>query len=228
MLEYPVIIINYKAYPTAIGKKAIELSKIANKVAQEFGVTICVAPQHVDVPRVAEVVNIPVLAQSIDPIKPGSGTGHVLAEAVKEAGAIGTLINHSEHRLLLADIEECITRAKEAGLSTIVCSNNISTSAAIATMHPESCAFEPPDLIGGDVSVTTRPKIVMQVVEAINRVNPNVIPLTGAGVKTGEDVFTALKLKTQGVLLASGVTKSKNPKETMSIFAEAIVKFLGK
>lgn len=228
MLEYPVIIINYKAYSTAVGKKAIELSKIADKVAQEFGVTICVAPQHVDVPRVAEVVNIPVLAQSIDPIKPGSGTGYVLAEAVKEAGAIGTLINHSEHRLLLADIEECITRANAAGLSTVVCSNNILTSAAIAAMHPESCAFEPPDLIGGDVSVTTRPKIVVQVVEAMNKVNPDVIPLTGAGVKTGEDVYTALKLKTQGVLLASGVTKSKNPKETMSSFAKAIVKFLGK
>ena len=45
-----------------------------------------VAPQAVDIAKIAQAVEIPVFAQHIDPIKPGSSTGHILADAVKEAG----------------------------------------------------------------------------------------------------------------------------------------------
>ena len=58
--------------------------------------------------KVAEAVEIPVFAQHIDPIKPGNSTGHILAESVKEAGAVGTLINHSERQLKLIDIDAII------------------------------------------------------------------------------------------------------------------------
>jgi len=39
--------------------------------------------------------------------------------------------------------------------------------------------------------------------------------LCGAGVKTGSDVYTALQLGADGVLLASGVVKSKDPRATL-------------
>lgn len=100
-LKPPIIIINFKTYLESTGKKAVELAKSAEKVTRETGVTIVVVPQFVDVAAVAEAVEIPVFAQHIDPIKPGNSTGHVLPEAVKEAGAVGTLINHSERQLKL-------------------------------------------------------------------------------------------------------------------------------
>jgi len=56
-----------------------------------------------------------------------------LPEAIKTAGAVGTLINHSEHRLVLADIDSCITRSKELGLDHVICTNNVATSKAFAT-----------------------------------------------------------------------------------------------
>jgi len=39
--------------------------------------------------------------------------------------------------------------------------------------------------------------------------------LCGAGVKTGKDVKRALELGAVGVLLASGVVKSKDPKKAL-------------
>jgi len=73
-------------------------------------------------------------------------------------------------------------------------------------------AVEPPELIGGDISVTSAdPTIVSNTVSLVNSVNPQVVTLCGAGVKNGQDVSTAIELGTSGVLLASGVTKAEDP-----------------
>lgn len=218
----PIIVLNYKTYLEGVGKKGLEIAKAAEKVSTETGVCIAVAPQFTDLRMIAESVEIPVFAQHIDPVKPGSFTGHVLAEAVKDAGAVGTLINHSERRLVLADIDEAVKRAKEVGLKTIVCSNNIEVSASVAALDPDFCAYEPPRLIGTGISVSTaEPEVVTQAVEVIKRVNPRVIPLCGAGITTGDDVAAALRLGTKGVLLASGVIKAKNPRAVLEEMAKA-------
>ncbi|MEA3457373.1 MAG: triose-phosphate isomerase, partial [Candidatus Thermoplasmatota archaeon] len=164
-----------------------------------------------DLTMCAEKVSIPVFAEHIDPIKPGSHTGWTLPESVKAAGAVGTLINHSEHRLKLADIDVCVARAKELDLGHIVCSNNIATSKAIAALSPNFVAVEPPELIGGDTSVTTAdPGIVSGSVDAVRDVDKNVKILCGAGVKNGKDVAKSIELGAEGVLLASGIVKAED------------------
>ncbi|MBP1662604.1 MAG: hypothetical protein H6P94_853, partial [Thermoplasmatales archaeon] len=146
-----------------------------------------------------------------------------LPEAVKQAGAVGTLINHSEHRLILADIDTCILRAKDLGLETLVCTNNVATSKAVATFSPGLLAVEPPELIGGDISVTTAdPGIVSNTVQAVRKINSSVKILCGAGVKNGKDVSKAIELGADGVLLASGVVKAKNKEEVLRDLAAGI------
>jgi len=81
----------------------------------------------------------------------------------------------------------------------------------LAELNPTFIAVEPPELIGGDISVTTAdPAIVSDTVAAVKAVNPSVRVLCGAGVKNGKDVAKALELGAEGVLLASGVTKAKD------------------
>ncbi|MHA1608029.1 MAG: triose-phosphate isomerase [Candidatus Freyarchaeota archaeon] len=224
-VKTPIILVNYKTYSESVGGKGLEIAKAAEEVSKETGVCIAVAPQHSDLRMIAESVEIPVFAQHIDPIKPGSHTGYVLPEAVAESGAVGTLINHSEHRLVLADIDEAVRRAREVGLKTVVCSNNIEVSAAVAALNPDFCAYEPPRLIGTGISVSTaEPEVVTRAVEVIRRVNPKVIPLCGAGITTGDDVLAALKLGTEGVLLASGVVKAKDPKNVLENMANSALK----
>ena len=222
-LRVPIIIVNYKTYSEATGKKAVNLSKIAEAVSMETGVNICVAPQMADLKSVCYAVSIPVFAQHIDPIYPGSSTGHILLESVKESGAIGTLINHSERRLKLSAIEAIVTRTRESGLVSVVCTNNAAVSEAAAALKPDIVSLEPPELIGTGIPVSkSKPEVVTETVALVKHVNPSVITLCGAGITKGVDVTAALKLGTKGVLVASGIVKSKDPRKVIMEFAEAI------
>ena len=219
----PIIIVNFKTYLESTGKRAVELAKKAEKVHRETSIYVGVAPQLADLSAVVQAVEIPVFAQHIDPIKPGGYTGHVLAEAVKEAGAIGTLINHSERRLKLSDIDEIVRLAREKGLMSVVCANNPSTSVAVSSLNPDLVAIEPPELIGTGIPVSkAQPEIVSGTVQLVREVNKKIIILCGAGISHGEDVSAALKLGTEGVLVASGIVKAKDPYAIILEFAEAM------
>jgi len=220
--QTPIIIVNFKTYSEATGQKAVELAKHAEKVSKEKGVSIVVAPQLADIAAVAEAVEIPVFSQHIDPIKPGSHTGHVLADSIKEAGAVGTLINHSEKQLKLVDIDAAIRLARDKNLISCVCANNPSVSAAAAALKPDIVSFEPPELIGTGVAVSkAQPEVVTNTVKLVREVNTEVTILCGAGISHGEDVAVALKLGTQGVLVASAIVKAKDQYSILREFAEA-------
>ena len=222
-LKVPVIIVNYKTYSEATGKKAVKLSKTAEAVSLESGVNICVAPQAADIASVCDAVSIPVLAQHIDPIVPGSSTGHILLESVKEAGAAGALINHAERQLKLCDIEAIVARIRKAGMVSVVCTSNAAVSEAAAALKPDIISLEPPELIGTGIPVSkTKPDAVTQMVTLVKHVNPYVVTLCGAGITKGEDVAAALKLGTMGVLVASGIVKAKDPRKVLMEFSEAI------
>jgi triosephosphate isomerase len=221
-LKTPVVIVNFKTYLEATGQKAIDLAKNAEKVSKETGVSIVVAPQFVDIAKVAAAVEIPVFAQHIDPIKPGNSTGHVLAEAVKEAGAVGTLVNHSERQLKLSDIDAIISLTREKELISCVCANNPSVSAAVASMRPDIVSFEPPELIGTGIAVSkAQPQVITNTVNLVRKVNSEITILCGAGISQNEDVSTALKLGTHGVLVASGIVKAKDQYSILRAFADA-------
>lgn len=215
-MRVPVIVINFKAYPEIIGKKGLELAKLCEKISFENEVEIAIAPQNVDLGIIAREVKIPILAQHVDAVEPGSETGHITCEAIKAVGANGTLINHSEKRLLLADIEFIVNRCKTLDLTSVVCTNNLEVSKACAPLNPNFIAIEPPELIGGEIAVTTaNPKIVRGAVREIKKINSRVKVLCGAGVKNGRDVAKALELGTDGVLLASGVVKAKDQRKVL-------------
>jgi len=146
----------------------------------------------------------------------------VLAESVKEAGAVGTLINHSERQLKLSDINEAIAITGENGLLSVVCANNPSISAAVATLKPDIIAIEPPELIGTGIPVSkAKPEVVTGTIKLVREVDSTVTILCGAGITNGEDVSAALNLGTQGVLVASGIVKAKDPYRILREFAKA-------
>ncbi|MBR3213860.1 MAG: triose-phosphate isomerase, partial [Methanosphaera sp.] len=117
----PIIILNYKTYLESTGNNAIQLSKYVEEASNESGVNMAVAPQAVDLYNVIEAVDIPVFSQHMDAITPGGHTGSTLPEAIKQSGAVGSLINHSEQRLTLADIEEVVSKTKDLELSSVLC-----------------------------------------------------------------------------------------------------------
>ena len=205
------ILVNLKAYPC----DPIEVATAARDVAEDAGVRIAVSPQAAHLKSVADT-GVETWAQHVSPNGYGSFTGSTLAEAVAEAGAEGTLLNHSENRRKLADIDAAVRAAERAGLETCVCANNPDQIAAAAALQPDSVAVEPPELIGGDVSVATAdPDIVTDAVAAADGVDEDVDVYCGAGISTGDDVTTAEELGASGILLASGVAKADDPRAAL-------------
>jgi len=212
----PIIILNYKTYVESTGKNAIQLSKYVEEASQESGVNMAIAPQAVDLYNIIEAVDIPVYSQHMDPITPGGHTGSTLPEAIKEANVCGTLINHSEQRLTLADIDSVVEKTKELDLTSVLCTNNVKTSAAAASFNPDYIAIEPPELIGTGIPVSkANPEVVENTVKEIHIINDDISVLCGAGISTGEDMKAALDLGAEGVLLASGIIKADNQKEAL-------------
>ncbi|MEM4908445.1 MAG: triose-phosphate isomerase, partial [Desulfurococcaceae archaeon] len=144
-----------------------------------------------------------------------------------EIGVHGVIINHSEHRLKISDINWLIKRAKKTGLETLVCADEPEIGAAIALLKPDMIAVEPPELIGTGISVSkAKPEVIVNSVDLIRKIDPSIRILTGAGITTGEDVYRALKLGTIGVLVASAIVKSQNPYSVIREMAVNAVKAL--
>ncbi|RAP48118.1 MAG: triose-phosphate isomerase [Methanosphaera sp. rholeuAM74] len=214
--ETPIIILNYKTYMESTGKNAIQLSKYVQEASQETGVNMAIAPQAVDLYPIINEVDIPVYSQHMDAVSPGGHTGSTLPEAIKQVNASGTLINHSEKRMTLADIDAIVEKAKELDLVSVLCTNNVKTSAAVASFNPDFIAIEPPELIGTGIPVSKAdPDVVSNSVDEIHKINKDISVLCGAGISTGEDVKAALELGSEGVLLASGIIKAEDQKQAL-------------
>ena len=215
-MNAPIIVLNFKTYKQATGKNAIKLAKIADSVARRNKkVRIYVAVQAVDIEEVAKSVSIPVLAQHVDLAGLGQYTGLIAADAVKKAGAIGTLLNHSEHPLSIRNLGLIVKQCKKLKLKTFALAQTPKMSEKAARFNPDFIAVEPSELIGGKVSVSeAKPEVVRNAVKRVHRIKK--IPvLCGAGVHSGVDVKKALELGASGVLLASAYCLAKNPKKVL-------------
>lgn len=222
-VKMPILIINLKTYAQGLGEAALRLATIAENISNEWGVCIALVPQFTDIVTITKKVHIPVFAQHIDPVLPGSHTGHILPEAVKATGAVGTLINHSERQLSLKAIQDSVERAKDVGLLSLVCADTPEKTFEVACFKPDLVAIEPPELIGTGIPVSkAKPEIVTRAVNLVRNRDSTIPVLCGAGISKGEDVAAALRLGAQGVLLASGVVKAKDPRKAILDLVEAL------
>jgi triosephosphate isomerase len=212
----PIVILNFKTYLESTGNNALKLAMASEIVAEETGVHIIIAPQSPDIYKLSNEVKIPVFAQHVDAVDAGGHTGSSLIECIKEAGAVGCLVNHSEKRMKLADMDAVVKKAAEISMVSVICTNNIETSAAASTLKPDFVAIEPPELIGSGIPVSkAEPEIVEGTVDIIHEINPKISVLCGAGISTGDDMRAAMDLGAEGVLLASGIIMAKDPKEAL-------------
>ncbi|MBN2881507.1 triose-phosphate isomerase [Candidatus Woesearchaeota archaeon] len=214
-MNFPCVVVNFKTYESSIGENAVNLAKICDSVSKETGKNIAVCVSVSDLYRVSSQVSISVFSEHVDGDDFGAHTGKVLVKDILDNGAKGSLLNHSEDRYRLDLLDMSIQKLKDNKLLSIVCANNSESAEAIATFEPDVIAIEPPELIGGDISVTNaNPDIVVNTIQKVHNV-ANIPVLCGAGIKNGMDVKKAIELGCVGVLIASGVTKAKDPREAL-------------
>ena len=207
-MSEPLVVVNCKTYASASGHAASALVDALATVNSD-GVRLVLAVSAFDLHALSNAhPHLEFWSQHLDPVGQGSFTGWLEPETAMQRGAAGTLINHAEHKVELNHVRSLLEMLPE-GFPVCACAADVDEAKALASLNPTYIAVEPPELIGGDISVTTAdPSIVSDTVAAVKAVNPSVRVLCGAGVKNGQDVAKALELGAEGVLLASGVTKA--------------------
>ena len=189
-LRRPFLIVNPKAY--IYGDEALELAKTCDELAEQYDIDIIYTAQHTDLRMIAQATkHIILTAQHMDELRPGRGMGHILPESIKAAGAQAVVLNHAEHPLGIGKLADCVARANELELITVICSDTVSECAAIAQLHPDVMIVEPTSGIGtGHASSDDYMKATN---EAIRRVDPDIMILQAAGISTGEDVYRSIR-----------------------------------
>lgn len=210
---------NYKIRPPffEIGPKAylygddmLRLALAIDAAAERYDVDVIVTPQYTDIRLLTgHTRRIHVYAQHMDYLPVGRGLGSVLPEAVKAAGAVGVMLNHAEKKLTLDEIEKTIARADKVGLATIVCADTLEEIEAIARMSPNLIVAEPTALIG--TGVTSDSDYVTATIEAVRRINSEIMVLQGAGIKDGSDVYNVIAAGAQATGSTSGIIKAADP-----------------
>ena len=158
------ILINLKTYSEGAGQQYHNIAGAAEQVADESGVAIALAPSPMNIHPLSMHYSLPVFAQHVDGDEPGAHTGAITAEALKMAGAEGSLVNHSERRLTLAGIESSVGCIRQAGLTRWSARTTRPRVLRQPLLHRHYVAIEPPELIGSGVSVSkANPDIIRRV-----------------------------------------------------------------
>ena len=209
--KIPVLVLNLKNYQEIFAKNALKIALEAQKISQKYSIDIIICPPNPLLYYLSNELDIPVFAQHVDYAKIGSSTGAIVPELLNSIGITGSLINHSEKRIPLNQIESIVKKFKELDLSSLVCAQTVEEVKLISQLDPDLIAIEPPELIGSGRSVSkVNPNIITDSVNAANSVNSNVDILCGAGIMNSDDVKIALNLGSKGILIASGVVQSNN------------------
>lgn len=208
-LSNGLFIINLKNYLEISGHRALMITKEAERVSQSLGTRIMISPPQPLLAWVAKNTNLEIVSQHVDANQIGPSTGFTIPEMVKESGAIGSLINHSEHPIDIIYITEIIKKMRSLKLVSVVCAKNFDELTMIAKLEPDYIAIEPPELIGTKRSISTeKPSLISESFQYLdsNRIKSKLI--CGAGINTPEDVRIALDLGSDGILAASSIVKS--------------------
>ena len=210
-----LVVVNFKTYQAAHGTSAEELALAMSGIDTDARMIAAVSALDLAA-VVAAAPDLEVWCQHLDPVGFGSNTGWLHPETAIERGATGTLINHAEHKVSIEHVAMLLDQVPE-GFEVCACAADVDEAMALAALVPTYVAVEPPELIGGDTSVTSAdPGIVSGTAAAVREVSDEVGILCGAGVKTGADVAKAIELGSIGVLLASGVTKAEDYRAALS------------
>lgn len=211
-----MIILSLKTYKESTGEAAIKLLSCVKKVSEETGVKIIPAVQPTDIYRVKKELGIEVWAQHLDPIEPGKNMGWLSPYALREAGATGVVINHSEHKMPDEMVKKVLDKAKEYGFKNVICGFNPEMVIKYDSWEPDFISYEREDMIGTGVSMLTQEEEnIKKLVSVLKR--PLII---GAGISTGEDTKQAVALGAKGAILASGFVLAKDPEAKLRELAE--------
>jgi triosephosphate isomerase (TIM) len=224
------LIINTKNYPEVAGKRIdafLRATKESSPFSKGRSAVYLSLPAFYIGYASESFPSLKLLAQHLDSKAAGSTTGYLIPEIAKASGALGSLINHSEHRLEDSQhIAELIARLGNLKMKSVVCARDIEEVRRLTPLAPDFIAIEPPELIGSGNAVSkVRPDVIIEsrkVMEEFRPTNAATKLLCGAGIVDEVDARTAIELGADGILVSSAVVKSKNWKSKIESLLRGI------
>ncbi|MEM0158028.1 MAG: triose-phosphate isomerase [Thermoplasmataceae archaeon] len=214
-METATIIVNTKHYKRSSGVDAPKFLESFIPIVKTLNHRVIFALNPIDLHLASSFPELQIYSQTVFPVEYGAYTGKFSIDALVELGVKGSLLNHSENRMRADSIAAVSRIARERSFNLVICSANAKEAIRMSRLSPEFVAYEPPDLIGGDVSVSSaRPEIISEVVKGCGMRNTKV--LVGAGIKARSDVAMSLSLGAKGILIASGIVLSRDPPDALA------------
>ncbi len=211
-----MIFLALKTYKETTSNEGIKKLSSVKKVSEEFNIPIIAVAQATEIYRIKKELDIEVWAQHIDPIDPGRNTGWISPFSVKEAGATGVLINHSEHKLKEEVILETIKKARQYNLKTLLIGQTVEMVKRFDSYDIDYLSFEKEDLIASTISmIDQQEETIKSLVKTIK--HPLII---GAGINDGEDARKSKAAGAAGILMATYFIQASDPEQKLKELAE--------
>lgn len=213
-MEDHYVMVNFKHYPQSSGRMTLPLLRSLSRMRERVN-NLFFALSPLDICSAGMEFADMIMAQHVDAVPKGPYTGRISMEALMDMGVSISLLNHSEFRLEENVVRDTVRRARDIGFRIVLCVDSEERARKYATLGPDFLAYEPPELIGGNISVSkARPEIVRNVVGIGGREGVRVI--VGAGIKGREDYQRSLELGADGILVSSGVVLSDDPYSSLN------------
>lgn len=227
------IFINFKAYPAGIGQRQTEILDFLDELSlsslnspRSLHLQLVVPPT--EIAPIWEKYSFPLWAEHCDPVETTRATGWVSVEMIKEAGAIGTMLNHSEHRLPFSTLEKTVEICRQKNLKILICCQNVDEGKTFAEkLKPDFLAYEPPELIASRAaSVISKEKEIIELVRTVVACHPVAPSLSrgevvvGAGIHIHQDILEAEKFGAAGILISSAIMEG-NKEEIKKLLLKA-------
>ncbi len=192
------------------GNTVLELALIADRAAADFDVQVILTCSPCDIYRVQTATeHLFIFGQHIDPIATGPTTGKILPEALRAAGAVGTMINHPENQMIFSDVQKAISRAHECDLDTLVFAQTLEQAVSVVWMGSDMVMVEEPQFIASNTILDS--SYIKEVTDAATKVKKDILVLQGAGIKSGMDVQNVISHGILGTGSSSGIFRSEDP-----------------
>ena len=171
----PFFMVNTKSYLRK--DEVLFIAKYADQLAEACAITIFMIAPHTYLEAIStQTRHVIVTAQHMDGIEPGRGMGSIVPESIIDAGAEAVYLNHAERPMTLAQLVKAVKRGKEIGLITIVCSDSIEETKAVAMLHPDIILCEQSSFIeSGRISDE---RYMKDSIRAVKEIHPEPVSVT--------------------------------------------------
>lgn len=208
-----MIFLNFKNYQESSGDRGVLLLKIIEEINASGPVKVIPVVGALDLAVFKQSFAGEIWLQSVDVFEYGASTGKLNALGVKQLGAMGVFVNHSENKFIDGSIADHVKSINQSGLKSLVFAADIDELSQVVQSNADFISYEPPELVGSkEASVSnSKPDVISAAVSMVGQ-TPLIV---GAGVKSMSDVKVALELGAKGIAVASSVILSPDPKSVL-------------